>query len=441
MSSDRRAALFGRGVVLLTGVRLSAVVAGFLVSVVAARVLGPDALGAGAVGLTAGTLGALLANGGLNISAIYFLGRRPEERGAISHRALTLGLIAAAVAFAIVVLTAPWLAPSVFGGAEPGLGMAAGLVAASLISFELTGSILLGLQHQRPYLMAQIVEAAGSFALPVLLFVAVGPTAASYVLGAAGAYLLAAVLAVVAIQRAAPGFPLSFDARFTREAIVLGLRGQVGNVLQFLNLRLDLLLVPLLLNLGAAGLYVIAVRVSEVLAQVANAAGTLLFPAVSRLGVNETGLTERTMRVTLLVIGVAGTLVAIFTVPLLEIFFGPAYATAATAVRITVLAMVPLCVLRLLAGDLKGRGRVGLVSVSSGAALVATVIFDLTLIPALGIEGAALASLLAYTIGAAALLVAYRRVTGGSLLMFVPTVSDLIAVVASSRRLVRQLHA
>jgi Na+-driven multidrug efflux pump len=56
---------------------------------------------------------------------------------------------------------------------------------------------------------------------------------------------------------------------------------------------------------------------------------------------------------------------------------------------------------------------------------VATILFDITLIPAFGIAGAALASLLSYTISAVTLLAAFRVVTGASLSALVPGRADL----------------
>jgi O-antigen/teichoic acid export membrane protein len=176
---------------------------------------------------------------------------------------------------------------------------------------------------------------------------------------------------------------------------------------------------------------------SEVVSQIASAASAYLFPAVSRLDVGHTGLTERTVRITLIVVMASGLVIALLAPLLLEVFFGPDYAAGAGALRITMVAMIPLSLNRLMAGDMKGRGRAGLVSVSVGCALVATVAFDLLLIPPLGIEGASLASLIAYSTGAGVLLAAYRRVTGSSLRLLVPTVADARLLVAASLRVLR----
>ena len=432
---------FGRDIALLALVRLAATAAGFLTSVLAARVLGPTALGAAAVGLTFATIAALLSNGGLNISSIYFLGRRPAERRLITHWSFTLGLCATALAVGLVLLAAPVLAPSVFGAGHADLALAAALVAAGIVSFELSGSLLLGLERRTAYLISQVIEGIGSLLLVTLMFVGVAATSAGYLLGAALAALLAAAFATVIAQQTVGGRLVAFNGRFARESLALGLRGQIGNVLQILNLRLDLLLVPLFVDLRAAGIYLIAVRMSEVVSQIASAASAYLFPAVSRLDVGHTGLTERTVRITLLVVLASGLVIALLAPLLLEVFFGHDYAAGAGALRITMLAMIPLALNRLMAGDMKGRGRAGLVSVSAGCALVTTVAFDLLLIPQFGIEGASAASLIAYSTGAAVLLVAYRRVTGSPLRLLVPTVADARLLATASLSVLRRPRA
>ena len=431
-------AAFGRDVGLLTMVRFAAVGAGFLTSILAARVLGPSELGAAGIGLTIGAIAALVANGGLNIASTYFLGRRPAERRAIAHRSLTLAMAASSLAAILVLLVVGPFAERVFGAENAGLVGATAVLAAGIVAFEVGGAILLGLDLRPSYLVTQTIEGIGSFAVTAAVVLLVAPTAAGMVIAAGLAYLLAATFAGVMAQRSVGGRILAFDRAYTREALALGLRGQVGNILQFLNLRLDLLLVPLLIDLRAAGIYLIAVRMSEVVTQISSAASALLFPAVSRSDPTLTGLTERTMRATLLLVVVAGTCIGIAAPLLLTVFFGQAYEAGASALRITMLAMVPLAISRLLAGDMKGRGRAGLVSVSAGAALIATVILDLLLIPMFGIEGAAMASLLAYSAGALTLLIAYRTVTGGSLLRFVPTVADARLLATVPARVARR---
>jgi len=117
----------------------------------------------------------------------------------------------------------------------------------------------------------------------------------------------------------------------------------------------------------------------------------------------------------------------------LRLAFGPAYATGATVLSILLVATVPLSVGRVLAADLKGRGRPELVSFSALGAVAATIVFDLALIPTLGLVGAGIASVLTYSVSTVALLAGYRAVTGGRLAALVPRPADVAYVVAAVR--------
>jgi stage V sporulation protein B len=420
-------ASFGAAVAILTLVRIASVGAGFLTTVLAARLIGADGLGSAGAAMTIAMMGALLANGGLNIATIFHLGRRPEEHLSIVAWTATLGGLFAVLA-AGVVLGVGWaLKDVVLNGASAALLLWTAALGASVLSFELAGGVLLGLGRRSSYIGIQVVEAVGGLALAAVVLVGISRSDAGFIAAAALGYWLAAVVAAVGVVRHLGPFRPSFSAAYTRQALGMGIRGQIGNVLQFLNLRLDFLLVPALLNLTSAGVYLVAVRISEVITQVSSSAAAFLFPQVaSQRERNETTTTETTARMTLLIVIASGLLLALLAEPILAIAFGPAFTTGVWTVRITLLAMIPLALVHLLAGDLKGRGRPGVVSIAALLALAATVAFDLLLIPAIGINGAALASLFAYTVSAACLLVAYRRITGGALRALLPGPRDLV---------------
>jgi O-antigen/teichoic acid export membrane protein len=434
-AGQRGAGSLGAAVAFLTAVRVLSVGAGFLTSVIGARLIGADGLGLAGAALTLATIAALLANGGLNIATVYLLGREPDRGREIVGHAVAVGAVAivlAAVLAAILALVVD--APVLGGGAAailaPTLGLAAGILA-----FELAGGVLLGLRARSGYIGIQVVEAIGSLALTAVILWLLTRSAGGFLAAAALGYWAGAVVALWIAARRLGGIPVAFSGSFTRAALAFGLRGQVGNILQFLNLRLDQLLVPALLNLTSAGIYLVAVRVSEVITQVSSAAAAFLFPEVAaQAELRATDVTERTTRLTLLVVVAGGVPLALLAEPILRIAFGPDFASGANTIRIMLVAMLPLSIVRLLAGDLKGRGRPGIVSLAALVAVTMTVAADLALIPALGIEGAALASLVAYTVSAIVLLGAYLRLTDGSLGALVPRFADVRLLASAAAR-------
>ena len=409
----------------LTGARLGAVGATFLAGVVAARLLDPAAVGIAGVGLTLGWAVAIIANGGLNIAAIYFLGRRPHERAAVVAYTLALGGCALVAALLLTAVAAPLVAAVVLDEPAPLMFVAAGVMAAATVGYEIAGSLLLGLERRRAYVRADVLRSVATLALTVVLLAVVARTAEGYVLATGLGVAVPAVAALLVVRRAVGSLRPRFDRAFSQSALRLGLAGQVGNVLTFLNLRLDLLLVPAFLPLELAGVYFVATRVSEVVGQASTAAGSMLFPHVAAQTDGGTATTERTSRLTVLATLAGSAAVMLVSSLVLGWLFGPAYERGVPALLILLVAMVPLAVARILAADLKGRGRPGLVSIGSGVGAVLTVGSGLALIRPLGIEGAALASLVAYAGTAVVLLACYRRVTGGRLVALVPRWSDV----------------
>ena len=451
-------ASLGTAMVALTVARFASVGALFLAGVVAARLLDPAALGVAGVGLTLGWAVAIVANGGLNIAAIYFLGRPgaagsagsavagsavagsavawPGGSGATPSRdrrsvvayVLALGVVALAAAAVLTGLAAPVVDALVLDAPAPVplLFVAAGVLAAATIAYEIAGALLLGLEHRRAYVLADVLRSVATLGLTLVLLALVVRTASGYVLATGLGVAVPAAVALLVVRRSVGTLRPRFDRAFSRSALRLGLAGQLGNVLTFLNLRLDLLLVPALLRLDLAGVYFVATRVAEVVGQASTAASSMLFPHVAaQADRSDTATTERTSRLTLLATFALAAVLALVSPLVLGLVFGPSYAWGTSALLLLLAGMVPLALARILSADLKGRGRPGLVSVGSGIGAVLTVGCDLALIPAYGIEGAALASVVAYAGTAAVLLGCYRRVTGGRLFALVPRPSDV----------------
>lgn len=424
----------GSAVIALTGARLLAAGAQFIAGILAARLLDPAAVGVAGVGLTVGWIVAICANGGLNIAAIYFLGRRPEERDVLIPRFVGLGLGAVAVAVLATAIAAPIVGVAVLDQQAPALFAAAAGLGAGTLAYELTGALLLGIGNRRAYVGADIIRSVASLGATIVVLAVVSRTAEGYVAATAIGTVVPAVFALVVVRRRVPSIRPRANKAFGKDALRLGLAGQVGNILSFLNLRLDLLLVPALVRLEAAGIYFIATRVAEVVGQASNAAAAMLFPHVAaQEDRDDTTTTERTSRWTLLASLAAAAVLAAIASPLLGWFFGDAYRAGSLALLWLLGSMLPLALARVLGADLKGRGRPGLVSISTGVGAVVTVVANLALIPPFGIEGAAVASVLAYLTSAITMAVFYRRVTGGALLRLLPRPADLVELV----RLVR----
>ena len=426
-SADRS---LGAEVVGLTVARFVSVGFAFLTGVVAARLLGADGVGAAGVATVLAVVAAIASNGGLNIATVYLLGTRQGN-----GRHLVGGLIPIAVGGALLAATLLLVVGSALAGSVglPGrsdLLLGAAALAAAIVLFEFAGATLLGEGQSRAYTLAELVRGVGTFVATALILVGALRTDVGLIVAAVIAYGAAAAFAAHRFVRALGRPSPRIDRALAGEALAIGLRGHVGNVLQFLNLRLDQLMVPFFLSVASAGVYFVAVRLAESLSLAGSAVGALLFPEVARAAdTSATSVTERAVRLTVIATAAGALVLGLVADPFVAITFGPPFTDGTTALRILLVATLPLSVLRVLAGDLKGRGRPGTVSIAMGIAMGLAVVLNAILIPAFGIEGAAMASVVSYSAGALALVAAFTRITGARPSALLPRVADAARLV------------
>ena len=179
-----------------------------------------------------------------------------------------------------------------------------------------------------------------------------------------------------------------------------GLRDYAGGIADYATLRLDQLMLGATASSAAMGLYVIAVRLSEVTTFLACAVADALMPEVasSEKSKQSEALLARALRLTVyanLVILVPLWLGA----PLmLRILFGESFVPAAGAFRWLLVAAVAWSASAIVIRGLQGFGHPGLTTIARFASAVTTAGALLILLPRMGITGAAISSLIGYTV-------------------------------------------
>lgn len=180
-------------------------------------------------------------------------------------------------------------------------------------------------------------------------------------------------------------------------ALNLGVRGQLGNVATFFNYRLDVFVVNYYLNTSDVGLYTLGVMVSEALWQVPNAAAMALIPRTVRE--TEGSRIEFTCMVCRQVFAVAclmALVVAATCTWVIPLIFGARFKPSVPVIWWILPGTVALAVAKVMCSDLLARGMPEYATMFAFTSLVITVSLDLILIPHMGIQGAALASSVAY---------------------------------------------
>lgn len=390
---------FARNVATTFLTQVVSLVIGVANAAIVARWLGPQGKGSLALALLVPATLALFLSGGIPAANVYFIGSRRLSIAQVSQNSVLLAILAA---ISGLILTALGLAAGMLQRLAPSVPTSlimlaiAGLPSAILNSFF--SGILQGMQRIRTVNVITFLQSILTLGLTILLVIGLGWGLRGAVLGAVGTSLGVTALLGWQVWRAGGRLLPHYNRTTLRQTLAFGVRGYVGNLLQFFNYRLDLFIVGILLGPADVGIYTVAVALAEMLWHLPNAVSFVIFPKSSASrSADMNRLTPTIAGLTLGITLVGGLAMALLGRQLIAIIYSDLFLPA----YLPLLALLPGVILlgggKVLTNEIAGRGFVHYNSINAGLALILTVIFDLVLIPRWGVLGASVASTIAYS--------------------------------------------
>lgn len=407
--------------------------------VLLARSLGPTGRGEVAAIQLWGFLLATVAVLGTTDAVVYFSARRSERAGTFATSAAALTMLAA-----LPVVAAGWVAmPVLLASQSPDTVRLARLFLLFVPLYAVAnqpGQALRGLSSFTRWNVVRLLPSV-LWVVVVVSAIATGNRSPGFV---TVGFLLGWVLSFgVSVGMARPVVrpPYRVDVTSWGPMLRYGLPLMLASIPQWLNVRLDQLLLAAFVPSEELGLYVVAVAWAGLVTPLVNALGVVLFPRLA--AEQDEQAREQVLflgiRVTVLVTAGLVLAVGVLTPLAVPLFFGGAFAAAIGPAAILVAGSGLLATNFVLEEGFRGLGRPGDVLRAELGGLAATAVLLAALLPRLGILGAALASLGGYLMTTLLLLHGLRRtVTGGVLSRCVPhrqDVRELVAGVASLARL------
>jgi O-antigen/teichoic acid export membrane protein len=385
-----------------------------------------------------------IGTAGFTYAVAYYASRREAARGAILGNSLVVAGGLALVCVPGFALFGDELARALSHGQDAMAWSLVGVVVVvTFLDWCIHNQLIGKLQFGRLNLLLVAARLTALGAIVVFVH-----SAGWGVIGGLLAGISASVVMIAGSLAAIGRLRPSVDLDLMRRLFAYGSRVSVGWIFQLVNYRADVFVLQAFVPLNDVGVYVVAVLVAEL----ALTAGGALSTSVSALVANYEGERRQSETIAssmrhgiILTAATVGGLAMVggFAIPIL---FGPAFTAAVTPMYILLPGMFFLGCGTVVAGNLRGFGRPGISSLLAAVAVVITLALDFLLIPRHGIDGAALASTIAYTVYGSAGLVALSRVTKlpiRSLALLttrdlVPYVNALTAVPGIRRRAVRR---
>jgi O-antigen/teichoic acid export membrane protein len=224
------------------------------------------------------------------------------------------------------------------------------------------------------------------------------------------AYIVLALASIALVARESRG-PVVVERDTVRRLARFGWRAHTSTVASIFNERLDQLVISIFLAPAKLGLYVVAVTLTSLTSAVGSSVALVAMPAIARLQstAERAQAAARFVRVTIYLSALVTVPVFLLATPLVAVFFGDEFAEAVAVARVLLVAGVVLTTGRALVAILKGAGVPLAAGIADLSALVVTVVGLSVLMPAFGLLGAAVASLVAYGVSTALMVRAASR--------------------------------
>lgn len=426
-----RGGQFWIGTVAVFGTRTAGLILAAGTTFLLAHTLGPKDLGGYYLLVLVPTSMLALVSFGLPAAITYASGRG-DDLDRLRTAALVLGLgLPLVVALALLPL-APLLGTTVLAAAPISLLPITVVAVPGIFVLAFSNSIILGRQRLRRYNSLLLGQAAALFAGQ---FAVVGIGHAGLI-GALWTYVVVttamALLAAISVARLAP-FRLRWDPAVARGVLTYGIQLQPASLAGFFSYRADVFLISFFLRDAAAlGVYGVAVSIAELCFYIPDAVSTVLFPRVAASDrAAAASFVPIVARVTVLLTIVAAAMLAIGVAVVFPVVL-PAFSASLEPAVILLPGIVGLSASKVLSGYLSGIGRPGPISAIASASLLVNLAANLLLIPTIGINGAAAASLLSYALNGVAMIIISSRQAGAP-------IRDMIRVRGSDIELVKSM--
>ncbi len=399
-ASAKRPGRFARNVFVTFATQILVLLFGIIYMGLVGRELGAERKGILELAIVLPAMMGLLLGGGVNVAIIYYAGTKqlsPQSLTAHSVSFMLCTVVLSAVVLGIL------LAVGLLDLLLPNIPHWVILLMLISLPFELLSiywrAILQGSNQITAVNIVSLIKAVVLLALTAVALMwgswQLAGVVAAWVLTAATSLIPLAIL----LHRQGGTFMPRWDFSVMRQMLGFGLKGYVGNLLQFFNYRLDILIVNIFVGATAVGVYSVSTRIGETLWFLPTAVGFVIMPkAASTSAKKMNKFTPVVFTITLLITLIGALFWALLGRPFINLIFGPAFMSAYQPLLILLPGIVLLGGGKVLTNEITGRGYPHYNAVAAAVGLGFTILLDIVLIPKWGIAGAAVASSVAYSV-------------------------------------------
>jgi len=390
---------------------------GIGISIIIARVLGPQGKGIYSLAILLPVLLINFTQFGIGSASVYYIGRKKYSSKEVFGSNLIFSIFISIFTIIIGLIIIFFFGTKAF----PGIPRKYLLLALSLIPFQIfltfAMNILLGLQEIKKYNLIQIVQIIIFLFLITIFLLGMHFSIKATIIAQVMSAAIACIILFFLVKKETGGLFFSFNKNLFKDFFSYGSKTYFGNLASFLFLRIDMWMIDIFLDPFAVGFYSIAVGLSEKIWLISQSAGTVLFPKVSS-ETNERRLKEFTplvCRNILFITFLIALILFLFGPQLIVLFYSDMFLKSILPFQILLIGSVAISGSRIMTNDLAGRGKPIINTYIAIASLILNILLNAILIPFHGIVGAAWASAISYIFMFILKTVIYSKISGNKI--------------------------
>jgi len=385
-----------------------------IASIVIARVLGPTDMGIYSIILLTFTLIGTFGSLGIGISNTYYGAKKYSSWNRIASNSLISAFLIGIPSIIIFVLVLG-LNSSLLNNIDITLFITASIAIPFLILMPYFQYILLGQNKIKEYNFTNIIQGIIYLSLIIIVLFIFKGNLWGIIVSWTITSILASIIPLSIVYKSTK-FGLHFNFNLFKKSVIFGLKGYLGNFINFFNYRIDLFFIGLLLNFANVGYYFISVSLAESLWYLPGAVGTIVFartPGLSDEEVNKS--TPQICRNTLFITIIMALILFVAGKYVILILYGSQYLPALEPLWVLLPGIVALSICKVLSNEIAGRGKPIINTYAAIISLIINVPLNIVLIPKIGIIGSALSSSISYSITTIIVLSSFLKLSQNTL--------------------------
>ena len=396
--------------------RVLTLILGLAGSVIIARSLGPEGKGVYALAVLLPSLIVTFTNLGIGQAGIYYIGRGEYSPREIFGNNVMLSVVLGVFSIIIGGIIVFFFRDPVFSDISRRYLLLTLVLIPLNLFFSYTNMILLGLQRIKEYNAVSIVQTVSFLGFITIALWGLRLGIEGAILAGIVANFLVDLFLFFWVKKFTHGISLRPNRAYIKNSSLYGIKVQLGNILAFLYVRLDIFLIGALMSPLAVGYYSVAVGIAEKLWLIPQSASTILFPklASEKDETRRKEFTPLVSRTSLFITTLGAFAVFLLSRWVILFLFSGSYLPAVRPLQILLVGIVAMSGSMALGKDLAARGKPILNAFCNAIAVIVNLGLNIVWIPKLGIEGAAWATSVSYGVALAGRIFLYCRVSGNS---------------------------